>query len=158
MSGTRKIRPLEARPQGLTVVQAHGTFNIFHYGHLIYLQYARSLGDCLIVTVTAKKHVKRSGTTLITPDHQRVALLRALACVDDVRLIDAPGAEEAIRMVRPNVYVKGKEYIGRLQEQSLVESFGGKVAFHYDDEASFIKSTNLLGYLKEHADEPTGTD
>lgn len=140
------------------VVQVHGTFDLFHWGHLAYLQFARTLGDVLIVTVTADRFVRKGPGRPVFTEHQRCAMIRALACVDDVRLIHAPGAEEAVRLVKPDVYVKGKEYEGRLPEQRVVEAFGGKVVFHYDEEASLIKSTNLLGYLKEHAHEPTGPD
>ena len=145
----------------MTVVQAHGTFDLLHYGHLVLLQYARTLGDVLIVTVTADKFVtavKGPGRPVFN-EHQRCAMVRALACVDDVRLIKAMGAEAAVRSVKPDIYVKGQEYEGRLAEQKLVESFGGKVVFHHDDEASLIKSTNLLRYIKEeHANEPAGAD
>jgi cytidyltransferase-like protein len=142
----------------MTVVQCHGTFNILHYGHLIYLQFARTLGDVLIVTVTAKEFVHRPGVHILE-DHQRIAMLRALAVVDDVKLIYAPGAEEAIRKVKPDYYVKGREYEGRLPEHRLVESYGGKVVFHYDEEASPIKSTQMLKYIKEqHARESAGSD
>lgn len=135
------------------IVQCHGTFNVFHYGHLVLLQHARTLGDALIVTVTAKRYVNRPGLP-VTPDHQRMAILRALACVDDVRLINAPDAFEAVRLVKPDVYVKGREYMGKLAEQHLVESLGGRVVFHHDDEASLIKSTD---YLKQkNAREPAG--
>ena len=141
------------------VVHCHGTFDMLHWGHLVMLQHARSLGDILIVTLTADKYVaafKGPGRPVFK-EHQRAAMLRALACVDDVRIINSPSAEPAIRQVKPNIYVKGKEYDGRLAEQRLVESFGGKVVFHHDDEASLIKSTNLLRYLKEeHAREPAG--
>jgi len=124
------------------------------------LQYARTLGDALIVTVTSDKFVtaiKGNGRPVFN-EHQRCCMLRALAIVDDVKLIRSLGAEAAVRMVKPDVYVKGKEYEGRLAEQQLVESFGGKVVFHWDDEASLIHSTNLLKYLeKKRAGELTRT-
>lgn len=142
----------------LKVVQCHGTFNVFHYGHLSMLQFARTLGDVLIVTVTSQRFVNRPGLPVLK-DHQRCSMIRALAIVDDVRLVHAPGADEAVRQVKPDIYVKGKEYEGRLPEKRIVEAFGGKVVFHYDEEASLIKSTNLLAYLQEkHAHEPSGAD
>jgi rfaE bifunctional protein nucleotidyltransferase chain/domain len=144
----------------VTVVQCHGTFDLFHYGHLVMLQFARSLGDVLIVTVTSDDFVRsmKGPGRPVFNEHQRCAMLRALACVDDVRLIRAPGSEGAVRSIKPDIYVKGKEYEGRLAEQKLVESFGGKVVFHHDDEASLIHSTNLLPYLKEYADGPSAGD
>lgn len=126
------------------VVHAHGVFDVLHYGHLIHLQQARTFGDVLIVTVTADKYVFKGPNRPVFKQHQRVAMLRALAIVDDVRIIDAPGAEDAIRAVRANIYVKGMEYQGKLTEEPLVISLGGKVMYTYDPAASTIKTTKIL--------------
>ena len=42
----------EARRAGRTIVQCHGCFDIVHPGHIRYLQFARQLGDVLIVSLT----------------------------------------------------------------------------------------------------------
>lgn len=126
------------------IVHCHGVFDVVHYGHLIHLQQAKTFGDVLIVTLTADKYVFKGPNRPVFKQHQRAAMLRAFAIVDDVRIIDAPGAEEAIKLVRPNVYVKGIEYQGKLKEQALVESLGGKVMFTYDPAASKIKTTKIL--------------
>ncbi len=131
------------------VVQCHGVFDVLHYGHLIHLQQARTFGDVLIVTITADKFVFKGPNRPVFKQHQRVAMLRALAIVDDVRVIDAPGAEEAIRAVRPNIYAKGIEYQGLLKEQPLVESLGGKVMFTYDPAASKVKTTKILRHYAD---------
>lgn len=61
------------------------------------------------------------------PHAERAAMVRALRCVNRVTSHDY--AEEAIRRIKPDIYVKGKEYEGRLPEQGLVEVLGGKVVF-----------------------------
>src|SRR6202047_4326744 len=47
----------QSRRAGQTVVQAHGTFDLLHLGHVRHLEAARKLGDVLIVTVTAGRFV-----------------------------------------------------------------------------------------------------
>lgn len=136
----------------LKVVQCHGVFDVFHYGHLIMLQFARTLGDCLIVTVTADRYVFKEKNRPVFKQHQRIAMLRAVSIVDDVRLIDEAGPEAAIKAVRPSIYVKGKEYEGALPEQQLVESFGGRVVFHFDGEASVIRTTKILRHYHDAGD------
>src|ERR1019366_4861889 len=67
MSPNRKIRSLEelleyrrlAGLDGRTVVHCHGCFDIVHPGHIHYLQFARSLGDVLVVTVSADVQVDK---------------------------------------------------------------------------------------------------
>jgi cytidyltransferase-like protein len=125
----------------MVMVHCHGVFSNLHYGHLKHLERARSMGDRLWVTITADRYVRKPDRQ---PEQQRYEMLKALRCVDLVTIIYAFGAEEAIKAVCPNVYVKGKEYEGRLPEQQLVESLGGRVAFTYDAIGSTIKTTDLL--------------
>ena len=129
----------------MTVVLACGVFDLFHYGHLLHLQAARKLGDVLIVTVTADEAVNKGPGRPLFKVHQRMAIIRALAIVDDVR--PHTHIEEAIAQIRPAIYTKGREYEGRLPEQKLVESYGGRVVFT-DDEV--YSSTQLIagGYLQ----------
>ena len=49
----------QARRAGQTVIQAHGTFDLLHLGHVRHLEAARKLGDVLIVTVTADRFAPR---------------------------------------------------------------------------------------------------
>src|SRR6266849_8277037 len=49
----------QSRRAGQTVVQAHGTFDLLHLGHVRHLEAARKLGDVLIVTVTADRFVNK---------------------------------------------------------------------------------------------------
>ena len=49
----------QSRRAGQTVIQAHGTFDLLHLGHVRHLEAARKLGDVLIVTVTADRFVNK---------------------------------------------------------------------------------------------------
>lgn len=129
--------------RGVRVVQAHGTFDCLHYGHLKHLQAARAMGDKLWVTITADRYIRKPGRPIFN-EQQRWEMLKALRCVNLCTIIYDFGAEAAVKLVCPSVYVKGKEYEGRLPEQALVESLGGRVAFTHDNEASRIKTTGLL--------------
>jgi rfaE bifunctional protein nucleotidyltransferase chain/domain len=128
-----------------TVVLANGCFDLFHYGHLKYLQEARTLGDILVVSVTTDEAVNKGPGRPVFNLEQRMAMVRALAIVDVV--IFSTNGLDAVEKVKPNVYVKGKEYEGRLREQEVVESYGGRV--HFTDGPRF-SSTQLLtgGYFR----------
>lgn len=120
----------------MKTVLALGCFEILHPAHLEYLKFAKSLGDKLFVAVTPD-HAINGGNSLTTRSKgrplfnqdDRVAMLRELRCVDEVFLHH--GWKKAIYDIRPNFYVKGAEYEGKLPEQELVESLGGKVVFHH---------------------------
>ena len=108
-------------------VLVNGCFDCLHIGHVRHLRAARELGDTLIVSLTTDEYVLKGPGRPVFKWPERAEMLRALKWVD--RVIACDSAAEAIRLIKPNFFVKGKEYEGRLPEQALVESFGGKVVF-----------------------------
>jgi D-beta-D-heptose 7-phosphate kinase/D-beta-D-heptose 1-phosphate adenosyltransferase len=122
-------------------VLANGCFDPFHYGHLRYLQEARKLGDVLIVAVTADAQVNKGPGRPAFPLEERMAIIRALAIVDEV--IAADNGLEAVKQVKPDVYVKGKEYENKLPEKALVEFYGGRVVF--TDSPKYSSTAILTG-------------
>ena len=122
-----------------------GCFDPLHIGHVKHLKAAKKLGDWLIVGLTADVYVRKGPGRPAFPETEREEMLRELRCVDDVAIVR--DTCEAIMTIRPDYYVKGKEYVGKLPEQSLVESFGGKVVF--TDEPVYSSTALLSGrYLK----------
>ena len=96
----------------MKVVLCNGCFDVLHYGHVRHLQAAKKLGDRLVVSLTVDAHVNKGPNRPIFPDIIRKQVLEALRCVDQVILVD--NSFQALHLVRPNVYVKGKEYKGKL--------------------------------------------
>lgn len=80
---------LEEERNGKKVVLATGTFDLFHYSHLSYLEHAKEQGDILVVAVKNDKcaHLKGENRPIID-ELQRVAIIDALKCVDYVILVD----------------------------------------------------------------------
>src|SRR5438270_8256232 len=109
MSQTRKtcsLQPLlairtAARAQGKTVVHCHGCFDIVHPGHIQHLQFAKSLGDVLIVSVSADRHVNKGLDRPLIPDELRASSLAALECVDHVYINPDPTAVALLEKLRP---------------------------------------------------------
>ncbi|MCK4659944.1 MAG: adenylyltransferase/cytidyltransferase family protein [Phycisphaerae bacterium] len=128
----------EARRRGLTIVQCHGCFDIVHPGHIRYLEFARRQGDMLVVTLTGDSEITKGPDKPYIPQELRAENLAALEFVDRVCIDHAPTAEAILRAVRPEVYVKGREYEfsrnpGFLRERELVERQGGRVIFSSGD-------------------------
>jgi rfaE bifunctional protein kinase chain/domain/rfaE bifunctional protein nucleotidyltransferase chain/domain len=124
---------------GSRVVLCHGCFDIVHPGHLRYLQFARSQGDVLVVSITGDDAIeKNDGMRPYVPQELRAENLAALEFVDHVVVVDDPTAEPIIRSLKPDVYIKGKEYEdsthpGFLAEKTLVEQLGGRVIYSSGD-------------------------
>jgi len=83
---------------------AHGTFDIIHYGHLNYLEKAKSFGDYLIVLVTSDKECKRNNKNNYFNENIRLKMISALKCVDEVILRDST-LIEALKTLDYDIFV-----------------------------------------------------
>ncbi|NUQ48725.1 MAG: adenylyltransferase/cytidyltransferase family protein [Phycisphaerae bacterium] len=142
----------EQRAAGRKVVQCHGCFDIVHPGHLRYLQSARRLGDLLVVSLTGDANVSKGPDRPYIPQDLRAENLAALEFVDWVVIDPNPTAADLIALLRPDVYVKGREYASSadprfLRERELVESYGGRVVFHSGEVV--FSSTRLIEGLRD---------
>lgn len=118
------------RDGGKRVVFTNGCFDILHAGHVRYLNKARSFGDCLVLGLNTDSSVSRikGPSRPINSELDRAEVVGALKSVDYVVLFDEPTAEELIRQVHPDVYVKGGDYtIETLPEGQIVLGYGGSV-------------------------------
>jgi rfaE bifunctional protein kinase chain/domain/rfaE bifunctional protein nucleotidyltransferase chain/domain len=143
----------EAKAQGKIVVQCHGCFDILHPGHLRHLAWARDQGDLLIVSTSADSVVNKGFARPYVPEQLRAENLAAMEVVDYVTIDDGEWAGPILELLKPNIYVKGKEfqdlYDGRFgRERALVESHGGKVLFSSGDVV--YSSTKII---EEHRDK-----
>jgi rfaE bifunctional protein nucleotidyltransferase chain/domain len=161
ISALRKIKSLQdigeilekERKKGLKIVQCHGVFDLLHPGHIRHFREAREQGDRLVVSVTPDRFVNKGPGRPAFPEHLRLESLAALADIDYVVLNDTPDAISAIQKIRPNLYVKGKEYAdhaadvtGKIAEEvRAVESAGGRI--YYTDDIVFSSSSLLNKYF-----------
>ena len=128
----------------MKVVLCHGVFDLLHIGHLVHLEEARMFGDILKVSVVADKFVLKP-RPLIYKEGARLRLLSALRCVDEVLLCNAPGPEKIIADIRPDVYVRGPDYIGRrMPESDILEQLGIPIRF---TPSSFRRTTETIGEI-----------
>ena len=117
---------------GKTIALANGVFDLFHVGHLRYLEGAKELADLLVVAVNSDASARRLGKgpgRPLVPEAERAEIVAALSCVDHVVVFDAKDVVPVIRALRPDVQVKGTDYTPEtIPEASEVRSYGGRVA------------------------------
>ncbi len=116
---------------GKVVVFTNGHFDLFHVGHLDYLEKARALGDALFVGINddaSSRRLKGPGRPLIPAD-ERARLMAALLPVTAVIVFGEDTADSLIELLHPDIYVKGGDYAHKtLPERATVEALGGRVA------------------------------
>ena len=153
--GELLARRREAEAQGRTVVQCHGCFDIVHPGHVRHLQFAARQGDILLVTLTADAVMSKGAGRPLIPQDLRAENLAALDMVDWVYVNPDATAETLLDEVRPDVFIKGREYEVNadprfLAEKAAVERHGGRVVFSSGD--VIFSSTALIAALENRAD------
>jgi rfaE bifunctional protein nucleotidyltransferase chain/domain len=120
----------EARRRGARVVFTNGCFDVLHVGHARYLEEARALGDLLVVGLNSDSSVQelKGPRRPIVPEAERAELLAGLTAVDYVVVFHEHTPDALIRRIRPDVHVKGGDYLADdLPEAALVRSLGGEV-------------------------------
>ena len=112
------------------VVFTNGVFDILHRGHVSYLAQARALGASLVIGLNSDASARGLGKGPDRPlnaELDRACVLAALESVSLVTLFDEVTPLELLRLVRPQLYVKGGDYdIESLAETALVRSWGGE--------------------------------
>ncbi|MAG55540.1 MAG: D-glycero-beta-D-manno-heptose 1-phosphate adenylyltransferase [Planctomycetes bacterium] len=119
------------RSAGRRIVLSNGTFDLLHVGHVRSLEDARTRGDVLVVGLNTDASVRtyKGPGRPVVPEGERAEIVAALACVDLVTLFDEPTAEQLIRLVRPDVWAKGRDYTEEtLPEAAVVRELGGDIA------------------------------
>ena len=112
------------------VVFTNGCFDILHSGHVKYLREAAKLGEVLVVGLNSDASVKRlkGQTRPINSQEDRAEVLCALGFVDYVVIFDEDTPLELIKMIQPDVLVKGGDYKREnVVGADFVESRGGEL-------------------------------
>ena len=150
------VTELNQLSKSKTVVHCHGVFDLLHIGHIKYFQEAKSMGDVLIVTITPDRFVNKGPGRPAFNEKYRAEAIAALDVVDYVAINEWPTAIETIKLLKPNLYVKGPDYknykedvTGNIKlEEDAVKSIGGKIAF---TSTEVFSSSNLINnYILEN--------
>jgi rfaE bifunctional protein nucleotidyltransferase chain/domain len=147
-----KIKLLKLK--GKRIIHCHGCFDFMHIGHIKYFQAAKQMGDILVVTLTPDKYVDKGPDRPVFNSDMRAEAIAALECVDYVAVNKWPTAEDTLRLLRPDIYVKGQEFekledkTGKIQkEYEVVKEIGAEVRFTHE---IVFSSTQLINkYLKQ---------
>lgn len=115
----RKILPraalaklLRHRRNRKTIVFTNGCFDLLHVGHVRLLKKARSFGDALVVGLNSDASVRKlkGKNRPLVDEKSRAELLAGLSCVDFVTVFPEDTPAETIRLLKPDVLVKGGDY------------------------------------------------
>ncbi|UCE26291.1 MAG: D-glycero-beta-D-manno-heptose 1-phosphate adenylyltransferase [Candidatus Coatesbacteria bacterium] len=147
----------EIKAEGIKVVFTNGVFDILHSGHVRYLDEAASLGDVLIVAVnsdSSARQLKGAGRPY-NNETDRAEVIAALECVSYVTVFDDDTPYELIKILGPDVLVKGGDWpVNEIVGADVVKAGGGEVySLPYAEGHS---TTGLIEKIVASAGEGTG--
>jgi D-beta-D-heptose 7-phosphate kinase/D-beta-D-heptose 1-phosphate adenosyltransferase len=118
------------RRAGSRVVLTNGCFDLLHAGHVAMLEQARREGEVLIVAINSDDSVRRlkGNDRPLIPAAERAELLLALEAVDRVVVFGDDTPFEVVRLLLPDVLVKGADWLAdNIVGSDLVSAHGGRV-------------------------------
>lgn len=132
--------------QNHTKVFVNGTFDVLHTGHLALLNYAKSLGDYLIVGIDTDERVKekKGSERPVNTKEERSLMLINLKAVDEVRYFGTDKElENLVKTVQPDIMVVGSDW----KNKSVIGSYyASKLIFF--DRIERYSTTNIINNIK----------
>ena len=153
-----EVEAIRRDSEGQSIIHAHGVFDLLHVGHIRHLEQAKTLGDCLVVSLTPDRFVNKGPNRPAFTERLRAEALAAMEAVDFVVINDQPTAVELILQLRPQIFVKGKEFadleditqaVGK--EAEAIAEVGGRIEFVGD--ITFSSSSLINQYMGTLNDE-----
>lgn len=118
------------RRRGKRIVFTNGCFDLIHPGHVRYLRAARQLGDVLVVGLNSDASVRRlkGPSRPLVRQRDRCEVMAALEMVDYVTVFDDDTPYRLIKLVQPDVLVKGGDWKPEdIVGADIVQARGGVV-------------------------------
>lgn len=142
------------KKEGKKIVLCHGCFDLMHPGHIKHFQEAKKMGDALMVTVTPDIYIDKGPGRPVFSQNLRADSIAALECVDYAAINKWPTAEETLKLLRPDIYVKGQEFekgkdkTGKIQKEiTILKEIGAQMRFTHE---MVFSSTELINkYCKK---------
>ncbi len=149
----------ELKAAGKKVVHCHGVFDLLHIGHIRYFRQAATFGDVLVVTCSPDRFVDKGPHRPAFDEVLRAEGIASQDVVDFVAINEWATAEELLREIKPDVYVKGSDFksidsdpTGKLRlEADVCDEIGAELKLTKD---IVFSSTNLINrFMSSFTDE-----
>ncbi len=138
------------------IVFTNGVFDLLHCGHVSYLFQARKMGTLLVVALNEDETVKRlkGPSRPLNRLSDRMMALAGLECVDYVTWFGEDTPLELIRLLRPNVLVKGGDWkVAQIVGADDVLKRGGTVK-----SLPYIDGYSTTGLIRKIEGGPVSTE
>jgi rfaE bifunctional protein nucleotidyltransferase chain/domain len=121
----RHVKRVEkmSEPKPETVVFTNGVYDLLHVGHIQTLQFAKSLGDKLVVAINSDKSTAelKGPDRPVNSENDRKQILESMSAVDEVIIFDSTEPNAVMLQVQPDTVVKGGDYtVAEIRERDKI--------------------------------------
>ena len=135
---------------GKKIAFTNGVFDILHSGHIFSLSHAAKEADYLIVGLNADASVKKlkGEDRPVNKQDARALVLASLLIVDAVVIFEEDTPLELIRLIMPDVLVKGGDYtLEQIVGAKEVSANGGRVVINPIQQG--VSTTGLISQIRK---------
>lgn len=149
-----ELTEVKRRHRNEIIVLVGGCYDLLHVGHIAWLERCSEHSDILVVAISADNRIseRKGDSRPVIPQHERVKMLAALACVDYALVAPDPIAEleaptvRVIKRLQPDVFVTNdtrlSEYAGELAKMGTTA--------RYLREIRLSSTTAIIERIKQH--------
>ena len=148
---SKKTKEFLLKNRHKKIVFSNGCFDILHSGHIMYLNEAKAQGDYLIVGLNSDSSIKKlkGSDRPINNEEDRKYLLENLKAVDCVEIFSEDTPYELIKIIMPNILVKGGDWqISEIVGSDIVLKKGGEVKSLSFEEGK--STTNIIEKIRKN--------
>lgn len=140
-----EIKKIEDLSKCNNIVFTNGCFDILHSAHIQNLQFAKSMGDILVVGLNSDESIKRlkGSDRPINNIDERALILSLFDFVDYIIIFSDDTPLNIIKILKPNTLVKGSDY----KKENIIgsEYVNNIILFNYINGKS---STSIVNKIK----------
>ena len=128
----------------MKIIFVNGCFDVLHLGHIKLFEYAKSLGDYLIVAIDSDKRVSemKGPERPIFSQSDRSQTLEAIRYIDVVHIFDSKeDLENLLKSIAPDIMIVGSDWKGK---EVVGEQYAKTVRF-FDRVGEYSTTKTLQG-------------
>ena len=144
----KRVAKIDVNPTN-KIVFTNGVFDLVHSGHVELLNFAKMLGNKLVVGINSDKSTRllKGEKRPINKEEDRKNIVQSLRAVDEVIIFDSINTTELINNLNPDIIVKGGEWtVEEVRERDKISDNIEVYVYPFKEGYS---STNMINIIKE---------
>jgi ribose 5-phosphate isomerase B len=144
----KRVAKIDVNPTN-KIVFTNGVFDLVHSGHVELLNFAKLLGDKLIVGLNSDSSTQslKGDKRPINKEEDRKNIVQSLRAVDEVIVFDSTNTIDLIKSLKPNIVVKGGEWTA--EEVRKRDEIPNDIEVYVYPFKEGYSSTNIINMIKE---------